>query len=128
MKQCNSEEEWCKVLSHGVLSIRWVVPWWFLKSMIGAPESFSYVRLLGLRAASYIFPWRILRQYGLRQTIPSMDTIHPKMMDVRTNTIEAWKAAMVKLARWMVTQNRHPQDLSKFYIELMLAYEGGWQR
>ena len=97
LQQRSSFEEWRSYLSHGGLSIRWVVPWWFLKSMLGVQENIAYIRLFGIRNTTYIFPWRILRQYGMKQIIPTVDTLPQPPLEVRVGSISAWYEYMVKL-------------------------------
>ncbi|XP_021742212.1 uncharacterized protein LOC110708390 [Chenopodium quinoa] len=121
LQQRNSFEEWRSYMSHGGLSIRWVIPWWFLKSMLGVQENVAFIWLFGIRNTTYVFSWRIMRQYGMRQIIPTMDTVPQPPLEVRVGSISAWYEYMVKLPHWVITIDRNPLVISKHYVAWMIA-------
>ena len=82
--------------------------------MVGVHEHVSFIRLFGLRSTTYVFPRRVMRQYGLRQIIPAMDTLPQPSMEVKGGTISTWYEYMRKLPRWIITKDHHPQVVSKF--------------
>lgn len=113
--------EWMSLLSHGGLSIRWVVPWWFIKEMVGSHESTPYVRLLGLRKITYFFPTRLLRQYGMKQVIPNLDTEPPACLELRGPAITAWTKYWANRPRWAFPRNGCSIQLTPSYKDWMLA-------
>ncbi|XP_056683737.1 uncharacterized protein [Spinacia oleracea] len=99
------EAEWASFFSHGICSIKWVVPWWGLTTMTGGSDVSVYVYLLGLSRPTYIFPYRVMRQYGLRQTIPFSDTVPPKVAAFSQARVLAWAKYYDGLPRWAVATN-----------------------
>ena len=90
LHQGQDEAEWASYFTHGICSIKWVVPWWGLTNMTGGSEALVYVSLLGLSRPVYIFPYRVMRQYDLRQTIPFSDTVPPKVAAFSQARVQAW--------------------------------------
>ncbi|XP_056687037.1 uncharacterized protein [Spinacia oleracea] len=99
------EAEWASFFTHGICSIKWVVPWWGLTTMTGGSDVSVYVSLLGLSRPIYIFPYRVMRQYGLRQTIPFSDTVPPKVAAFSQARVQAWAKYYDGLPRWAVATN-----------------------
>ncbi|XP_056686900.1 uncharacterized protein [Spinacia oleracea] len=99
------EAEWASFFTHGICSIKWVVPWWGLTTMTGGSDVSVYVSLLGLSRPIYIFPYRVMRQYGLRQTIPFSDTVPPKVAAFSQARVQAWAKCYDGLPRWAVATN-----------------------
>ena len=99
------EAEWASFFTHGICSIKWVVPWWGLTTMTGGSDVSVYVSLLGLSRPIYIFPYRVMRQYGLRQTIPFSDTVPPKVAAFSQARVQAWAKYYDGLPRWAVSTN-----------------------
>ena len=85
-----NEEEWTLFFCHGVPNIRFVIPWWNIDSIIGSSHNCPYIRLLGLSSASYMFPCRVMRQYGMKQIIPPQDCDAPKDVSFRPERIFRW--------------------------------------
>ncbi|XP_056683057.1 uncharacterized protein [Spinacia oleracea] len=102
LHQGQNEAEWASYFTHGICSIKWVVPWWGLTNMTGGSEALVYVSLLGLSRPIYIFPYRVMRQYGLRQTIPFFDTVPPKVAVFSEARVQAWAKYYGGLPRWTV--------------------------
>ena len=73
--------------------------------MTGGSDVSVYVSLLGLSRPIYIFPYRVMRQYGLRQTIPFSDTVAPKVAAFSQARVQAWAKYYDGLPRWAVTTN-----------------------
>ena len=105
LHQGQDEAEWTSFFTYGICSIKWVVPWWGLTTMTGGSDVSVYVSLLGLSRPIYIFPYRVMRQYGLRQTIPFSDTVPPKVAAFSQARVLAWAKYYDGLPRWAVATN-----------------------
>jgi len=101
---------------HGPVTVRWVVRWWRIPSMIFVHQGSHAVQLLGLREITYIFPTRILRQYGRRQKIPSLDSHPPAMGALRQKAIDGWCGHLSRHGRLSVLSPSEDLRVSDYYI------------
>ncbi|XP_021769733.1 protein MAINTENANCE OF MERISTEMS-like [Chenopodium quinoa] len=85
-----NEEEWMTFFYHGVPNIRSVIPWWNISTMVENSSNCSYIRLLGLSSTTYIFPCRVMRQYGMKQLIPPLDYDAFKDVNFKAERIPRW--------------------------------------
>ncbi|XP_074296330.1 uncharacterized protein LOC141626375 [Silene latifolia] len=70
--------------------IRWTISWWHIPAMTAPRSSTTYYRLPGLTHSSFIFPSRLLRQFGRKQRVPSLDTISPGIPPMTHSYLRNW--------------------------------------
>src|SRR6185437_957375 len=68
--------EWKKVFGSCNFTIKWVIPWWKIEKMVGVNKQ-PFCRLPSLSRVTYYYPYRVKRQYGFLQNIPSTDLRPP---------------------------------------------------
>ena len=102
--------EWSKVFAAGDFTINWVVPWWKIEAMIGCSNQ-AYFRLPSLSRLTFYFPCRVMRQYGLAQTIPTGDLRRPYEFPV-SQELERFDMYWSGRPLWEVIAYKEPPLLS----------------
>jgi hypothetical protein len=111
---------WNEIMSE-FFSIRWVIPWWRLTSMTASRTSVPYLQLPGLRFASFVFPDRLLRQYGRKQLIPSRDSTPPRVTEMTQGLLSNWFRFWDARATWPIRSVPETTAVSVEYQRWMIC-------
>ena len=102
--------EWGKVFACCDFSIKWVIPWWKLKKMIGCNTQ-PFCRLPSLSKLTFYYPCRVKRQYGTAQTIPTGDLRRPYEFPV-SQEVERFDGYWCARPLWKVITQKASSSLS----------------
>ena len=99
---CNYWEN--KLKSEGGPLIRWIVPWWHLRSLTGVSslDPTRSIRIPGLEFMVCIFPERLLRQVGLKQKIPRRDTVPQTALAHTAESCREWATRWAQRNMWFI--------------------------
>ncbi|XP_074295473.1 uncharacterized protein LOC141623279 [Silene latifolia] len=113
---CNYWEN--KLKSDDGLLIRWIVPWWHLKSVTGVSslDPTRSARIPGLEFMVCIFPERLMRQVGLKQTIPKLDTVPQTAVALTTESRREWAIKWAQRNVWFLNSSANALWVSDSYL------------
>ena len=89
LQKNSTMHEWMVTLADKKTLIRWVVPWWRIRSMVFSDQS-PYVRIAGLTSLTFYCPSRVMRQFGKRQVIPDYDSVKPDDKPMLGGVAKSW--------------------------------------
>ena len=121
-----SPDEWLNMLYHtSWRSIRWHIPYWKCnEKVLLRTVGCTFIKLMGLKATSFYWPSRILRQFGAIQTIPNHQASTTQTNSRQVHPVQPVSQSLVKWMedRWngwnsatLVPNTGGPYELSKEY-------------
>ena len=91
-----SYQEWVRFFKYCEFEIRWVIPWWKIKTMVGVNDA-PHCRIPSLSVLTFYFPTRVIRQYGHEQRIPpNTDRSRPHEPLLRPEIMQRFKPYWVE--------------------------------
>ncbi len=116
-----SEDSWVRYFASGEAVIRWVVPWWRIQRMMTSDDE-EGLTISGLRALTFYFPVRLMRQYGRKQVIPDRDTRRPPNHSIVKRSLKRWVDFWVARPKLEVLDlEERDANTSRFYKKWMTA-------
>ena len=119
--QNSTMHDWMVTLADKKTLIRWIVPWWNIRSMIFSDQS-PYIRVAGLTTLTFYCPSRVMRQYGKRRVIPDHDSVRPDDKPILGGIAQSWEKDWGRRSRITVSAlSEAHEKVSKHYLIWMTA-------
>lgn len=99
--------------------VRWNLPWLHLNSFTGLAETdrTRYLTLLGLDHAIYIYPDRVLRQFGRQQNVPALEATKGPSFEVSHSKCQKWIHTWHRRTIWYIPEPRASTWVSPSYLK-----------